>query len=429
MDRRSDATIWWAAVPADERLIPEQWVRMIGGSTLVGLVTGLAILGVKVVVEEADKELLKAEPWVVSVALMAGALATVLIVRYLAGRSPSTTDRYIEQFHDQPDGIEVSHAPGRLVAATTTGAAGVPMGLEGPAVYAGSAAATAVRRWVRPFTTVEMHALLVAGAAAGVATVFKAPLTGAIFALEAPYRNTFQRSSVVPALIGSTVGYLTLIVVKGTDPVFPIDDLDITVGYVFGALVLGVICGACARAFAHLVHRAESSATREPAIVRGLVTGAVLVGIFLLGRALTDENVAITAGFNATEWALDPDNSIPLLLAVLAVRVVATAVSVGGGMVGGLFVPLLAMGGIVGAIVADVGSVEETGLYVLVGGAAFLGAGYGTPLAALAFVAESTGLPGFLIPGVVAVAAGQLVMSNRTVSPAQTERRRERAEP
>ncbi len=402
-------------------MVPEQWVRMIVGSALVGLVTGVVILGVKVAVEEANKELLTAEPWVISLVLMAGAVATVSIVRFFAGRSPSTTDRYIEQFHDEPDGIEVAHAPGRLVASVTTGASGVPMGLEGPAVYAGSAVATAVRRWVRPLTSVEMHALLVAGAAAGVATVFKAPLTGVVFALEAPYRNTFERSAVVPALVGSTVGYLTLISVKGTDPMFQIADLDITVGYVFGAAVLGVICGACARAFAHLVHRAEHFATREPWIVRGLGAGAVLVGMFLLGRVLTDDNVAVTAGFNATEWALDPGHSLPLLLAVLGIRVIATAVAVGGGMVGGLFVPLLAMGGIVGAIVADVGSVEETALYVLVGGAAFLGAGYGTPIAALAFVAETTGLPGFLIPGVVAVAAAQIVMSNRTVSPAQTE--------
>lgn len=242
-----------------------------------------------------------------------------------------------------------------------------------------------------------------------------------IFALEAPYRNTFERSSVVPALVGSTIGYLTLIIFKGTDPMFPLGDLDITVGYVFGAVVLGVLCGGCARAFAHLIHRAEHYAKREPAIVRGAAAGAVLVGLFLLARALTDENVAITAGFNATKWALDPGHSLWLLLVVLGVRVVATAVAVGGGMVGGLFVPLLAMGGMVGAIVADVGSVDETALYVLVGGAAFLGAGYGTPLASLAFVAESTGVPGFLIPGVVAVASAQLVMSNRTVSPAQTE--------
>ena len=57
---------------------------------------------------------------------------------------------------------------------------------------------------------------LVAGAAAGVAAVFKAPLTGVIFALEAPYRRTFVHSAVVPALVGSTVGYLTLIVVTHT---------------------------------------------------------------------------------------------------------------------------------------------------------------------------------------------------------------------
>ena len=159
-------------VPQNE-MVPQQWVRMILGSALVGLVTGVVILGVKVAVEEANKELVKAETWVISLALMVGALATVLIVRYFAGRSPSTTDRYIEQFHDDPDGIDVRHAPGRLVASITTGASGIPMGLEGPAVYAGSAAATAVRRWVRPLTGVEMHALLVAGAAAGVATVLR----------------------------------------------------------------------------------------------------------------------------------------------------------------------------------------------------------------------------------------------------------------
>jgi len=106
---------------------------------------------------------------------------------------------------------------------------------------------------------------------------------------------------------------------------------------------------------------------------------------------------------------------------VLALRVVVTGTAVGGGMVGGLFVPLVAMGGILGALLADVASVEETALYVVIGGAAFLGSGYGTPLAAVAFVAELTGQPGFIIPGFVAVAVGQLVMSNRTVSPSQIE--------
>ena len=404
-----------------DKLVPKDWARTIIGAAVVGFVTGLIILGIKSLVQASEKELLKADPWVIAVALMVGSLATVVIVRYLAGRSPSTTDRYIDQFHEEPDGIDVSHAPGRLAASVTTGASGIPMGLEGPAVYAGSVVATWFKNRVGGLAGVELHALLVAGAAAGVAAVFKAPLAGAIFALEVPYRRTFAQSSVIPALVGSTVGYLTLIAVKGTEPEFAQSAVEIGMGYVFGAALVGLACGLAARAFAALVHRAEAFATREPAIVRGLVAGGLLVAMFVLGRILTGENVAVTAGFNATKWAFDPAHSAPLLLAVLALRVVVTGTAVGGGMVGGLFVPLVAMGGILGALLADVASVEETALYVVIGGAAFLGSGYGTPLAAVAFVAELTGQPGFIIPGFVAVAVGQLVMSNRTVSPSQIE--------
>lgn len=50
-----------------------------------------------------------------------------------------------------------------------------------------------------------------------------------------------------------------------------------------------------------------------------------------------------------------------------------------------------------------------------------LGAGYGVPITAVLFVAEMTGQPGFIIPGAVAVVSAQLAMSNRTVSPAQSE--------
>jgi CIC family chloride channel protein len=406
--------------PEEQPQTKSEWGPMLFGSALVGLTTGLVMLAVKTIVHDVEHEVLEADPWIIACVLMVGSLATVLIVQYLAGRSPSTTDRYIEQFHNQPDQIDDGHAPGRVLASVTTGASTIPMGLEGPAVYAGAAVATFVKRAVRPLSLVDLHSLLVAGAAAGVAVVFKAPLTGVIFALESPYRRRFVDSSVVPALVGSTVGYLTLITFKGTDPEFPLPKVDITVGYVFGAAVLGLICGVLARGFAFLIRRAEHFATREPTIVRGLIAGLALVGMFVLGRVLTGENVAVSSGFNASEWALDPSHSIPLLLGVLGLRIICTSVAVGGGMVGGLFVPLLAMGAIVGAVFADVSSVDETTLFVVIGGAAFLGAGYGTPIAAVAFVAEITGMPGFILPGLVAVAVAQVAMSHRTVSPAQT---------
>jgi hypothetical protein len=80
---------------------------------VVGFVTGLIMVVVKVVVHDVEEELLEAEPWIITVVLAVGATTTVLVVRYLAGRSPSTTDRYIEQFHDDPNGVDVRYAPVR----------------------------------------------------------------------------------------------------------------------------------------------------------------------------------------------------------------------------------------------------------------------------------------------------------------------------
>jgi CIC family chloride channel protein len=53
---------------------------------------------------------------------------------------------------------------------------------------------------------------------------------------------------------------------------------------------------------------------------------------------------------------------------------------------------------------------------VVVGVAAFLGAGYRVPLAAVMFVAETTGRPGFIVPGVIAAVAAELVMGSASVT-------------
>ncbi|MEZ5267198.1 MAG: chloride channel protein [Microthrixaceae bacterium] len=87
---------------------------------------------------------------------------------------------------------------------------------------------------------------------------------------------------------------------------------------------------------------------------------------------------------------------------------IATTASVAGGGVGGLFIPLVVAGAwLLGRAVGMVNSPQES-LYVVVGIAAFLSAaGYRVPLAAIMFVAETTGRPSFVVPGVIAaVAAG-----------------------
>lgn len=107
------------------------------------------------------------------------------------------------------------------------------------------------------------------------------------------------------------------------------------------------------------------------------------------------------------------------LAAVLVPRTVATTATVAGGGAGGLFVPLVVAGALVGALCsAGIGEPTQT-LFPLIGVAAFLGAGYRTPFAAVMFVAESTGRPGFIVPGLIATVVAQLVMADSSVSPYQ----------
>ena len=119
------------------------------------------------------------------------------------------------------------------------------------------------------------------------------------------------------------------------------------------------------------------------------------------------------------------------MLAIIALgtlRVVGTTAAVGGGGVGGLFIPLVIQGALVGRAVGGIFDPTNPTLFPVVGMAAFLGAGYRVPLAAVVFVAEFTGRPGFVVPGLIAAVVAQLVMGESSMSPYQVAGRFGRSE-
>jgi CBS domain-containing protein len=104
---------------------------------------------------------------------------------------------------------------------------------------------------------------------------------------------------------------------------------------------------------------------------------------------------------------------------VFVLRMLATTLALGGSGVGGLFVPLVVQGALLGGALGAAVHAHDTSLFPLLGVAAFLGAGYRVPLAAVVFVAETTGRPGFVVPGLIAAAMSQLLMGQSSVSPYQ----------
>jgi CIC family chloride channel protein len=389
-------------------------------AAITGVATGFAVaLFDRIVVDGILDHLFELSPWVLAFMPLVGlALSWLALFHVARSRDAGMTDLYLKAFHDPEQSYRLREFPGRMLAAIATPAFGGAMGLEGGSLYLGSYFGSFLQRRFPRFTAgSSRRVLLVAGAAAGVAAIFKAPATGAIFALEVPYQEDLARRMLLPALVASASGYLAFVAVNGITPLFeargapPLSFADLA-----GAVGLGIAAGVCARAFAWLVIAAKGLPTRFGPWTRVVGAGLVVAALFALTWILTDEPIAIGVGYRTIDWALDLHRAWWLLLVVLVVRCLATAATVAGGGVGGLFIPLVVAGALLGRLaVAVVGGGNIT-LFVVIGVAAFLGAGYRVPLAAVMFVAETTGRPGFVVPAVIAAAVAELVMGRSSVT-------------
>lgn len=398
-----------------------QQVLLLAGAT--GAAVGLVVAGFERLTAEVLLENVLAQPvWLQAAAPGIGLLLAAGCLR-AGGRhlSPSTSDEYIRAFHDTGGTMDLRSVPYRLAAAVATLGSGAPLGYEGPALYTGAGIGAAVqRRLRRHFTAEEAKLLLVSGAAAGVAAIFKAPVTGLVFALEVPYQEDLARRMLLPAAISAASSYVTFAAIVGTEPILPVaGQPPFNLVDLGGAAVVGLAAGLLARAFITLVHAAKRAATRRHPAVRGVAAGVVIAATVVLADALGDASLGLGPGYDALEWALDPDHSLLAIVALGTLRMAGTVAVVGGGGTGGLFIPLVIQGALVGRAVGGAFEVQTTTLFPVVGMAAFLGAGYRVPLAAVVFVAEFTGRPGFVVPGLIAAVVAQLVMGRTSISPYQ----------
>jgi CIC family chloride channel protein len=177
-----------------------------------------------------------------------------------------------------------------------------------------------------------------------------------------------------------------------------------------------------ARGFVWLLRTAKGWSGRVSAGLRVIVGGAGLVAVTVAGLvAFHGVPLTIGPGYRAIGWSLG-NRTLVLLLLLFLLHAVATASTIAGGGAGGTFIPLVVQGWLLGRVVSRVVH-SATSLFPVIGAAAFLGAGYRTPIAAVVFVAESTGRPGFIVPGLVATAIAQLVMGRESITPYQRSRR------
>lgn len=279
-----------------------------------------------------------------------------------------------------------------VVSAVSLGA-GASAGREGPIVHLGATLAAAAAKTFH-FSPALTRTLLGCGVAAAVAASFNAPLAGVFFALEVILGH-YALHAFAPIVIASVAGTIVSRAYYGDFPAFVIPDYHIATPWEFPAfLLLGLVAALAAILFLRAIFVADDVANRfekVPEWVRPPVAG-LFVGV--LAIAFPE---VIGVGYDATDHALKELFPLWLLLALIAAKTLATAVSLACRFGVGLFSPSLFIGAMVGAaygLIAGMAFPEvgtDAGLYAIVGMGAVASSVLGAPISTILIVFELTG--------------------------------------
>ena len=398
---------------------------------VIGVLAGLVVTGIAVIILDLIwpplLDLFLRHHWAIVPGVLMGFVVTGLIMQHFTpDPNEHSTEEIIRSYHEHDGEIAMRCFLPKLAAAVTTVGFGGSAALEGPSIYGGGAIGSWLWGRLRRFGLEprDRRIMLISGAAAGMAAVFRAPLTGLVFALEMPYKDDLAHEALVPSLIASVVAYGTLASFLGSRPLF---DFAATTSFsskdLFWSAVLGGICGLVVMGFDITYRRARAFAVRRPsAHWIKLATGGLLTGFCGLAfvSIFKDSLIPIGPNYEAVNKILLGRHSTLELALFGVLKLTATLFSLGSGGVSAMFVPLFLTGASFGTAFSQVIVHSPSAeLYAAVGMAAFIAGGYKTPLAAVVFVAEATGGHGFIIPALVGAAVAYAISGEASVSTEQ----------
>ncbi len=297
----------------------------------------------------------------------------------------------------------------------TTGGSG---GREGPIAQIGAGFGSFLATRLK-LSDRERRIMMAAGVGAGVGSIFRAPLAGALFAAEVLYRDPeFEPEVIIPSGIASVVAYCLFCLVFGWGTLFDSPDFifrnPLELGpYLILSLVLVSTGFFYIKSFYGVVKISKLIKIPnhfKPAI-GGLCTG--LVGYFW--------PQALAFGYGYAQKALHNELTIPFLLCLAVGKIITTSFSIGSGGSGGVFGPSIVIGGAMGGVVGKIfhqimpSIVTQPGAFVVVGMAGFFTAVSNAPISTIIFVSEMTNSYHLLLPSLLVCSVCYLTARKWTI--------------
>lgn len=301
--------------------------------------------------------------------------------------------------------------PVKFIGGTLALGSGLALGREGPTVQMGATLGHLLAREFRLGAT-DNRALLAAGAGAGLAAAFNAPLAGAIFVFEELVRR-FELRVAVAALTACSAALAVMRGLIGGRLEFwvPTFEMELFPSYPF-FLVLGGLIGLLGVAYNRLVVAGLDVAERMHRIAPE-VRAALVGGIFGLLACFTPALVG--GGETLIQSVLDGSQPVAMLVVIFAARLFLGPLSYAPGLPGGLFAPLLVVGAAAGALYGHALEAvlpvitAPTAAFAAVGMGAFFVGVVRAPVTGIALIVEMTGATALFIPLLTACAAAVAV--------------------
>ena len=273
-----------------------------------------------------------------------GGAAAGLVLMFTARfvKKQRTTD-YMEAVVIGDGILSVRQSLLKSLSALFSISSGASIGREGPLVQLSAMLASAIGRIMR-VSSPRLRLLVACGAAAGIASAYNAPVSGALFVAEV-VMGTMSMGVFGPLVCSSVVATLTIRQFVGADPLYSITHFVLSSpAETFVMLGLGCVCGLLSPLYMLALRGAESwfSLLRGPVFVR-LASGGLIVGVLAVWYPQVCGN-----GYSSVNAVLHGMWPWQELATILILKIVATSATSGSHAVRGVFTPTLFVGSSVG---------------------------------------------------------------------------------
>jgi H+/Cl- antiporter ClcA len=396
---------------------PEALAQLAFLGILAGIMTGVVIVafrllaeGVLALILSGDPENYEALAWQYRALLpiLAGLFLILLFQFASKGIHVLGVARVMERMAYHQGHLRLRELLLQFFGAAAAIIGGYSVGREGPHVHLGASSGSLLGQWLR-LPNNSIRTLVGCGTAAGIAASFNTPLAGVIFALEIVMLE-YTIASFIPVILAAASATLVSIAVFGNEAGFDIPTMELAnLAHMPLVLLLGLAVGILSAAFIQSM-QFVTGIGRSYALWQRFVAAALFAALFAV---LLPEVMGI--GYDSVNDALLGELGLVALALLVVGKLLATSLSVGLGIPGGMIGPSLFIGAVLGALVANLfvlaGFDVDVGFFALLGMGAMMGASLQAPLAALTAIMELTHSPGIIMPGMVVIITASLTAS------------------